>query len=532
MPNRASGAKENPLQSNPPPRVPRSAFNRSHSHKTTFDSGLLIPLYIDEILPGDSVNLTPSFLIRMATPLRPYIDSLIFDWQIFFCPTRQIWTNFVKQQGERVDPADHNDYTTPQMTAPASVGHIFHSLSDYFTIPTDVADFTHSSLFHRCYNHIWNSWYRDADLQDSVVVDLDDGPDASTDYVVLRRGKRKDYLSGARPFAQRGDAVTIPLGTTAPIVASGDGIPTFESTHANSTGPADLTALFTGARAEVFTEALLSSGSATTSLEWGDPKLAVDLSTATAATINTIRQALATQHVLERDARGGGRYWEVVGAHFGVFPDHIQLVRPELLGTGSMPIQTQQVANQSAAAPSAKGIGFLAAYSVSGGVGRGFTHQFSEHGMLMLLGSVRAELSYQQGLHRMFSRLTRFDMYLPDFATIGEQAVLSKEIYLDDTAADDDVWGYQPRYEEYRHRNSNITGQFRSTYSASLDIWHLGIDFGSRPVLNAAYIEELPPVDRITVLQDPEPEFLCDSYFRITHVRPMPRFGVPGLTRF
>lgn len=531
---RARGSRENPLQTNPPPRIPRSAFDRSYSHKTTFDSGLLIPIHVDEILPGDTLNWKPAFLARLATPNKPFIDGLKFDWQAFFIPTRQVWTNFVKQQGERIDPADHNDYTTPQMT-PAVGGHLVGSLADYFTMPTEEV-YAHSSLFHRAYNHIYNTWYRDADLQDSVVVDLDDGPDTDTDYIPLRRGKRKDYLSGARPFAQRGTAVTLPLGTSAPLQGTapitGTDAPLFD------VGGSSALTMLQGASGSPDVH-ISASPAGIANLEWNDPKLlqdfsglTVDLTGATAATISTIRNALATQHVLERDARGGGRYWEVTGAHFGVFPDHIRLTRPELLATGSMSIQTTPVPQTGVAEFGIQTqLGELGAYSVASQVGRGFVKNFEEHGMIMVLASVRADLTYQQGLNRMFSRLTRFDYFLPDFAHIGEQAVLSKEIFADGSANDDDVWGYQPRYEEYRHRDSVITGELRSTFSTSLDIWHLGLDFATRPVLNAAYIVENPPVSRV-VLSTAEPEFILDCYFKIKHVRPMPRFGTPGLTRF
>lgn len=524
---RASG-RENVLQSNPPARIPRSAFDRSYRHLTTIDSAYLYPLHVDEVLPGDSINLRPSFFVRMATPVKPFMDGLWFDYQMFYVPTRQVWDNFVKMMGERVDPDDHNDYTTPQMVSPFG-GHAVGSLSDYIGIPPLVADISHSTLFHRAYNHIWNTWYRDADLQDTIPISNGDGPDSYLLSPLKKRGKRKDYLTGARPFAQRGAQVTLPLGTSVPVVSNQEQIE--YATESDGTRAAE--SIFS--RAE---PSLMAGGfqwSATEPTWFGDETgLEADLSAATAASINTIRTAIATQHVLERDARGGGRYWEVVANHFNVYPDHIRLERPELLATGSVPVNANPVPQ---ASPSIKigsiqtNVGELGAFATAAQVGRGFVKSFQEHGMILVLGSVRAELSYQQGLQRMFSRLTRYDHYWPDFANIGEQAVLSKEIYLDGGAFDDAVWGYQPRYEEYRHRDSLISGQFRSAFPQSLDVWHAAQDFVSRPVLNAAFIEENPPIARL-VLSPTDPEFLVDCYYKIKHVRPMPRFATPGMVRF
>lgn len=521
MPQTRAPGRENPLQSNQPTRIPRSSFDRSYRHLTTIDAGILYPLHIDEVLPGDTLNLRPAFFVRMATPLKPFMDGLWFEYQCFFVPYRQLWTNFVKMMGERDDPADNNDFTTPQMTPPSG-GHLVGSLSDYLTIPVQEDIDPHSSMFHRAYNHIYNTWYRDADLQDSVVVDMDNGPDTETDYVLLRRGKRKDYLTGARPFAQRGTAVTLPLGSAAPVVVSAGDTVAFGTA---ADGAQDFQVLSTGIAMSRKTGTWSATQDVTVT-----SGMEADLTSATAASINTIRTALATQHVLERDARGGGRYWEVIGNHFNVYPDHIQLQRPELLMTGSVSVNAVPVA-QTGVSEVFKPLGGLAAYVTASQVGRGFVKSFQEHGIIMLLGSVRAELTYQQGLNRMFSRLTRFDHYWPDFAHIGEQAVLSKEIFADGAAADQDVWGYQPRYEEYRHRDSVITGEFRSAFSGSLDVWHIALDFATRPVLNAAFIEENPPVIRL-IATSTDAQFLCDSYFKIAHTRPMPRFATPGMTRF
>ncbi len=480
------------------------------------------------------MTMTAALFARMATPLKPFIDGVHVDTQWFFLPTRLVWDNFVRMMGERPDPDDHNDYTVPQMTAPASVGHLVGSLSDYLTLPTDIPDYSHSSLYHRSYALIWREWYRDENLQDAPVVDMDDGPDDSTDYPLLRRGKHKDYLSGALPFAQKGDAVDLPLGVSAPVVSTG-ATPLWLDDHATphekplhkTTGTGDIPVTWD-------TEVGFAKDS---DLYFGsETGLETDLTGATAATINDMRVAVTMQHLLERDARGGTRYREQVLAHFGVQTDDIRLMRPELLGTSSTTVNLTPVA---VTAETLGAVGDLHAFATASAVGRGWTKRFNEHGIVMGICSIRAELSYQQGMARRFARTSRLDYYWPDLAHLGEQVVESREIYLDGTGDPDlltgdySVWGYQPRYEEYRFRNSCITGQFRSTYADSLDIWHLGLDFDTRPVLNAAFIEENPPVSRVVILEDPvAPEFLLDAYFKVKMVRPMPKFGTPGLNRF
>ncbi len=528
------------------PELQRSKFDRSFSHKTTINGAFLYPLFVDEVLPGDTMNLTPTFFARMATPLRPFMDGLHMDYQFFFCPLRLVWDNFVRMMGERPDPADHNDYTVPQMVAPASTGHDIGSLSDYLTLPTGVPDYTHSSLFHRVYALTFREWYRDENLVDPPIVDMDDGPDDEADYPLFRRGKRKDYFSGALPFAQKGDPVTFSLGISAPlvgvvpIVPTTAGIPSFDAGASSNlqiintpSGAADLE--------------LSSSPSGSNDLEWNTTALESDLSVggtadlagATANSINDMRVAITVQHLLERDARGGTRYREQVLAHFGVHTDDIRLMRPELLATGSTSIQATAVAQTAVNDGFSTKLGDLGAFATAVQTGRGFMKSFTEHGIVMGIASIRAELTYQQGLHKMFRRKTRLEFYWPDLAGLGEQVVESGELYTDGTGDPDatpptgdfEIFGYQPRYEEYRHRTSVITGDLRSASPESLDIWHLALDFATRPVLNEAFIEENPPIAR--VIQVPAaPDFIVDCFFKISHVRPMPKYGTPGLNRF
>jgi len=511
----------------PPSSIPRSSFDRSYSHKTTFNSGELIPVYIDEILPGDTVNLTPSFLARLATPIKPYMDGIHLDWQFWACPYRLVWDNFVKMMGEQTISGDHIDYTIPQMQAPVGTGHETGSLGDYFGIPTGIPELEHSALWHRFYNLLYNEWYRDENLQDPATQVRNNGPDDPTLYPIRRRGKRKDYFSGSLPFAQKGDPVELPLGQSAPVVPTGDRIPSWNT--AEETG----LAIFQSNADDSITSSI--PGVVPSQFAWVDTKLEADLTEATSVTINAMREAIALQHLLERDARGGTRYRELTLSHFGVHTDDLRLFRPELLGTGTLqvyPVSIPQTSEtDTIAGPDGTAQGNLAAYAVGQKVGRGFVKTFTEHMLVMGIVSVRAELTYQQGLHRMMFRKTRFEFYFPDLAHLGEQAVISKEIFADNTAGDNDTWGFQPRYEEYRHRHSMVTGEFRSSFAESLDVWHLALDFTTRPVLNDAFIQENPPISRIIELTE-EPEFLLDCYFKITHVRPMPKFATPGLLRF
>ena len=508
--------------------IPRSRFNVQTSHKTTFDAGKLIPIYVDEVLPGDTFSLSCTAFGRMATPIFPIMDNLHMDTFFFFVPYRLVWDNWKRFMGEQRNPGDSTSFLVPQVQTPVA-GWPIGSIGDYFGLPTvgQVAagkSVTHSALPFRAYNLIFNEWFRDENLVPSFLVNTDDGPDSSANYAILNRGKRHDYFTSCLPWPQKGASVNLPLGTQAPVkIVPGSAGGRMVNSAGSPISPGTLSTVAGG----------FFSGSASPALSIGyDPTgtLYADLSAATAATINAIRTAFQVQKLLERDARGGTRYTEIIRSHFGVVSPDSRLQRPEYLGGSSVPVNIAPVAQTSASAISGSAtpqgnlsaIGTLLSKS-------GFTQSFTEHGIIIGLANIRADLNYQQGMRRFWSRRTRYDFYFPAFANLGEQAVLSKEIYCTGDSTDDDVFGYQERWAEYRYHPSLITGRFRSTAASTLDSWHLAQKFSSRPLLNAAFINEDPPISRVSAVNTSlTNQFIFDSFFNIKMARPMPMYSVPG----
>jgi hypothetical protein len=501
--------------------IPRSSFNRSHGYKTTFNSGYLIPFFVDEVIPGDTHNLHSTVLLRFATLLFPLMDNVHIDIQYFFVPMRLLMDHFERMMGFQPNPGDSTSFIFPTVTSTNTTDFGEGTIYDYFGIATKISGVAVNSMPLRAYNKIYNDWYCDENLQSSVIENVDDGPDAVSDFALLRRGKRHDYFTSSLPAPQKGTAVELPLGATAPIerISNAGTWVAYQSTNNNFAANANVS-IGGGVGA-------LGNGITSISL---DPAggLIANLGSATAATINDLRQSISVQRMYERDMRGGTRYQELLWSHYGVHGGDSRLQRAELLSVYTERMDVNVVPNTSGdgTRPQAD----LAGYGSAVCHKAGFIKSFVEHGYVIGLISARADLTYQNGTDRMWYASTRFDLYWPEFANLGEQAVLQREILTSGTSADTDVFGYQEAWAHYRYKNSKITGLFRTNATGTLDSWHLSQDLSGGVALNSTFIVDNPPTTRVKATSG-DPDFIMDTYHKLISARPMPTYSVPGLTR-
>lgn len=520
------------------PTINRSKFNRSHGYKTTMNAGLLIPIYADEAIPGDTFNVKANLFGRLSTPIHPFMDNIFVDLHFFSVPNRLLWDNWKKMMGEQKNPGDSTNYIVPTITAPVG-GFAEATVFDYLGVPTKVAGIEINALYNRAMNLIYNEWYRDENLQISAYCPTDDGPDDPAQYLLMQRGKRKDYFTSALPFAQKSTPVTLPLGTSAPVVFPTSINNRVQNVFADDGPNTNLGRIqvykASASPAGSLQSATIMSGTGAsnaylTGVVPGPTDAYANLSAATAVTINALREAATVQQIYELDARGGTRYTELLRAHFGVVSPDARQQRPEFLGGATATVNVNPIAQTNSTEAGTTPQGNLAAMATMSMHNKGFVKSFTEHETIIGFASVRADLNYQQGLDRKYSRSTRFDYAWPTFAHLGEQTILNKEIYAQGTPTDELVFGYQERYADYRYKNSIITGLFRSNATASLDVWHLAQEFSALPALNQFFIVEQPPIERVVAVTA-EPHFILDCFFDEVTARPLPTFSVPGINK-
>ena len=548
----------------------RTKFDRSHVYKTTFNSGRLIPVFVDEVLPGDTTRMSVNYFARLATPIKPIMDNIYLDWFFFFVPNRLVWEHWQNFCFEQEDPDDSTDYVIPTVAATGNSDNAYvGSLWDYFGLPVNTSGNLSgiSALPFRGVYLIWNEWFRDENLQKSVKIQKGDtnevlnsarsseqpswvftsGTSIVPGLACPPRGKRHDYFTSALPWTQKGPGVSIGLAGTAALVDPKPVSGYFVQQSNNSLGAAQLSKdggvhdVYTGTGSldyqggfsvSIAGHAIKGAGTATVTAQPGSSWLSksayADLDSSSIFTINSLRTAFQMQKFYERLARGGSRYTEVLRSFFGVVSPDARLQRPEFLGSFTKMVNVNPIA-QTSATDDTSPQGNLSAYGVTASRFHGFTKSFVEHGYIFGFVCARADLTYQQGINKMWLRSTVYDFYWPTFAHLGEQAIELREIYAQGSEADTTAFGYQERYAEYRYKPSQITGKFRSSVTGgNLDVWHLSQFFKNAPTLNEEFITENPPIERIIAVPS-EPEFLLDIGFRYTTVRPMPMFGTPGL---
>lgn len=531
----------------------RSRFDRSFVRKMTFDEGKLVPFFVDEVLPGDTISLTVRDFCRLSTPVAPFMDNLYIDKFFFFVPNRLVWEHWQNFCFEQEDPDDSTDYVVPtcQLAGGTAGENGIGTVWDYFALPTGLTNALNvNALPFRMYYLIWNEWFRDENLQKSVKIDKSDsnavfkqdrvsdqpswifssGETYVNGFALAPRGKRFDYFTSALPFQQKGPGVSIGLAGTADLVLSSNNKPILFSGGSGSYAFENMPVYSAKIGSEVDIQGYTAEIKNKGYLKFGSDvglKGYADLDSSSIFTISSLRTAFQMQKFYERLARGGSRYTEVLTSFFGVVSPDSRLQRPEYLGGSSKMININPVA-QTSSTGDVTPQGNLAAYGVSASKYHAFTKSFVEHGYIIGLLEVRADLTYQQGINKMWLRSTVYDWYWPTFAHLSEQAILNAEIYAQGTEEDKDVFGYQERYAEYRYHPSEICGHFRSTYTKPLDVWHLSQKFDSLPTLSDQFIQDKPPIERVVAVKD-YPHFLIDIGFKYHTTRAMPMYGIPGL---
>jgi hypothetical protein len=523
---------------NPQVGVSRSRFQRNNDNKTTFNTGDLIPIYLDEVLPGDTHQVDVACVMRMATPIFPVMDNAYCDFYFFFVPNRLLWEHWKEFMGENKQTAwtPKTEYSVPQVTAPKG-GWAEGTLADYLGLPTKVEGISVSALPGRAYGLIYNEWFRNQNVTQPTLVEVtdatttgkNDGSDTNDSAITLAKplkaAKVFDYYTGALPEPQKGEPITIPLTGNAPIVGKNvnDGENIEYSLRVVDGGNVRVSDFYINAPDIKF-----PNGSTRVQDESQNAFLYADLGGVTAATINQLRQAFQIQKLLEKDARGGTRYREVLREHFGVISPDSRVQIPEYLGGYRLPINVSQVI-QTSSSDETSPLGNTAALSVTTMNKPMFTKSFTEHGFIMGLAVVRTDQTYQQGIERMWSRKGRYDYYWPVLANIGEQAILNKEIYAQGNAKDNEAFGYQEAWADYRYKPSKVTGLFRSNAQQSLDAWHYAQDYDALPTLSTAWMEQGEAEMKRTLAVQSQPDFIADFYFMNKTTRCMPVYSIPGL---